>query len=120
MAHMKWFMFLFLAFAMGNLLFGVAEYSYLGPYANQAVWAPFFQTFEITAAEAAAGETTRLATPAHYIDSIFQMFKWNYVMLYDGLGAMVRYVILWPISAAMVIGLALTLWQSIPFFGRGS
>jgi len=117
---MKWFIFLLLAFAIGNTLFGIAEYSYLGAYADQGVWAPFFNTFSVDNTDGVFTKVSTLILSSETYSSIWQMFTWNYAVLNEGLGSWVRYVILMPLSAAFAFTLILTLFQSLPIVGRGS
>jgi len=121
MSNLKWFLFLFLVFALSSALVGIAEMSYLGPHSGQAVLSPFFDMYGTTAS--GEGFNFVLLNPANWkgvLNAFYSMLIWKYAVLEYGIGAAVKYVLLWPLSLAFTFCLFLTLVSHIPIIGRGS
>lgn len=118
MSFIKWFIFLFLAFGICSAICGVAEYSMLGPYASQGVWSPFFNTFE-QVSKGNWGSIVTLALDPDTYGSILQMLVWNYAIFDGTFGSIVKFLILWPLSAAFIFCFIITLVSTIPIIGRG-
>ena len=125
MAYMKWFIIIFLVFSSSSLIAGIVEYQVLGPYSDQAVWAPFFDTILVESSDEEAGKMaapkfTEVEGRGSIWGTIGQAFVWNYVIFDDGFGEWFRFIILYPLSAAVAVSISfMTLSIVIPWFRGG-
>jgi len=122
MGSAKWLMFLLLMFSITSALVGVADITYLGPYAQHSPMFPVFEMFG-----AASSSTAGTTATFNWIDpgAVWGLFvnalSWRYSVLeHSAFGNFVRWVFLIPLSAGLLISLGLMLWTHIPLLGRGS
>jgi len=118
MSSFKWFAWLFVSIALSSMLCGVAEMSYLGPYASEGVLAPFFLTYG-TESTTDAGTVFALVMNPEVWTSIWDMLWWQYAVLETGLGAVIK-VFLMFFSGAFAVSFLFMVASHLPFIGRGS
>ena len=122
MSNPKWILFLFLFLSISGLICGVAEMSYLGPYAEQGLWDAFTQAHTVTFSVPGIGQFGfPVLDWGSAITSLWDMLFWNYAVFNSG-GALetTAQFFLRVVSAAFALSLVWTFLAHIPIVGRGS
>lgn len=121
MSLYKFTLFFLVVFFVCSLLVGIAELNYLGPYASQSRIAPIFAIFGVKMET----EATSVTIPGFddikgVLNLAINMVLWNYSVLdASTLGSTVRLILLYPMSFAFLLSLALTILSHVPYIGRG-
>lgn len=106
MLQTKWLVFFFMAVVIGSTFSGIIEMSYLGENASNATLAPFFATYK-AAVTLDIGKVFTLLLSGDLLNGFFNFFTWNYAFFTGG-WALIRYLVLLPLSAAMAVTLVFT------------
>ncbi len=122
MGSAKWLIFILLTFTITSALVGVADMAYLGSYAQHSPMFPVFKVFGATSSTEAGTSMTFSWTDIKSVGGLFVgALMWNYsVLIHNPFGNFVRWVILIPLSAALLFSFGLMLWSHVPIIGRGS
>ncbi len=126
MGYFKYILVAFLIFSCSNFILGIFEYSILGPYSDEAVWAPFFDVFQSESSEGGVKASMPTfdesddAEKGSTWDTIAQVVTWNFVVFDSGFGQAFRYYALIPVSAAFLFALVIMFLSIfIPWFRGG-
>ena len=114
---------IFLVYTIVAFVAGIFDVNYLGDYAEQSPMFATFEVFGLTSATPEVGETATIQWKdiTAVVGYIPNCLTWEFsVLTHNTFSNTIRWVILLPLSAALLISFGLMLWTHVPILGRGS